>query len=328
MGHTPTPAFHDLIGNLAIGDAPSNLAWLEHNYNNRARVPTAQAQLAQWASRSEHTRAVYLAQQRCTLDIAYGPSGGETLDVFMPHSRLNSGGKPRRSDALKPVVVFIHGGYWRGLDKADHSMLAPALERAVADKTNNGALVVMPNYDLCPSVEIGDIALQMTRAMAWVYQHIHLFGGDANHVSVVGHSAGGHLATMMLACSWQHVQTDAGEHLPKHWIRRAVSLSGLYDLAPLVNAPFIQDDLRLTPQTVSRCSPAYWPKPAKGKLFTAVGSDETDEFVRHNTMMREAWGSKRVPVAEVLHGLNHFSIIEALADQRQDLLDVVRHLLD
>lgn len=298
---------------LAIGDAPTDLQWLQTNYNNRARVPTAPEQLAEWASRSASTRARYAKQQRCTLDVAYGTSAGETLDVFVP--------KPSKQAGPRPVVVFIHGGYWRSLDKADHSFLAPALDQCAGD---NGAVVVVPNYSLCPSVQVDDIALQMTRAMAWVFEHIHSFGGDASRVCVVGHSAGGHLAAMLLGCCWEQVHTSAGKPLPNNWLRRAVSISGLYDLAPLVPAPFLQDDLRLSPQTVQRCSPAYWPEPAKGKLFAVVGGDESDEFLRHNHMMRQVWGSKRVPHTSVLTGLNHFTIVEALANGHPALVKVLQ----
>lgn len=302
---------------LAIGDAPTDLQWLQANYNNRARVPTASRQLADWASRSARTRASYAKHQRCTLDVVYGTSAGETLDVFVP--------KLGKKTDLRPVVVFIHGGYWRSLDKADHSFVVPALEQCVG---TTGAVVVLPNYDLCPSVQVDDIALQMTRAMAWVFEHIRSFGGDANQVSVVGHSAGGHLATMLLGCYWAQVHTSAGKPLPNNWLRRAVSISGLYDLAPLVPAPFLQEDLRLTPQTVQRCSPAYWPRPAKGKLYTVVGGDESQEFLRHNVMMRQAWGKKRVPYTRVVAGLNHFTIVEALAAAQPAMVDLLKRALN
>jgi len=80
-------------------------------YNNRALVPDHADYFARWDSRSRAARA----SLRCELDVAYGPGAMETLDIF----------PARASNA--PVVVFIHGGYWRSLDKADHSFVAPAL---------------------------------------------------------------------------------------------------------------------------------------------------------------------------------------------------------
>jgi len=111
------------------------------------------------------------------LDVPYGDAPSETLDLF----------RTRAPEA--PVFVFIHGGWWRALDKRDYSFVAPALADA-------GALVVMPNYALCPAVSIDAIALQLTRALAWVWRHARAHGGDPRRIVVGGHSAGGHLALM------------------------------------------------------------------------------------------------------------------------------------
>ena len=87
-------------------------AWLERMYNNRALVPDYMDYLQRWAQDSAQVRA----NCPCALDLVYGPEAGETLDVF-PATRPGA--------ALAPVLVFIHGGYWRSLDKSDHSFVAP-----------------------------------------------------------------------------------------------------------------------------------------------------------------------------------------------------------
>ncbi|MCJ7800501.1 MAG: alpha/beta hydrolase, partial [Polaromonas sp.] len=220
----------------------------------------------------------------------------QTLDVF-PASA--SGRSP--ADAA-PVLVFIHGGYWRSLDKADHSFLAPALTEA-------GACVVVPNYDLCPAVSIPDITLQMEQALAWVWRHIGAHGGDPRRITVVGHSAGGHLAAMLLTCDWPACAPD----LPPDLVKNALSISGLYDLAPLLHTPFLKDSLQLTPAQVRLVSPAGLPGPHQGTLYSVAGSSESAEFLRQNQLIRQAWGNKTVPVCKTLDGLNHFSVLEALA---------------
>ena len=138
------------------------------------------------------------------------------------------------------MLVFIHGGYWRSLDKSDHSFIAPAFNA-------RGVCVVMPNYALCPGtaarpVRIADIALQMVRALAWTWRHVAAHGGDPARITVAGHSAGGHLAAMLLGCQWQAVAPD----LPARLVRNALSMSGLYDLRPMRRTPFLADSLRLT----------------------------------------------------------------------------------
>jgi arylformamidase len=247
---------------------------------------------------------------KCTLNIAYGDGPNESLDIF-PASKPNA-----------PVVVFIHGGYWRSLDKADHSFVAPPLH-------DMGACVVVVNYALCPGtaelpVTIPDIAQQMVKAMAWTWHNIAHHGGNPQNVTVAGHSAGGHLAAMLLACDWKHVDPS----IPAHWIQKALSISGLYDLTPLRKTPFLQDSLRLTAKHARMASPALWPRPRKGVLYTVAGGDESPEFLRHNRLIHQVWGARTVPVCEELAGLNHFSIVTDLTKKGTRLSALMKALLD
>ena len=283
-----------------------NAAWFDSMYNNRALVPDHAAYFADWAQTSADARAAL----KCTLDIAYGDGPNETLDIF-PASKPNA-----------PVVVFIHGGYWRSLDKADHSFVAPALH-------DMGACVVVVNYALCPGtaelpVTIPDIAHQMVKAMAWTWQNIADYGGNPKNVSVAGHSAGGHLAAMLLACDWKLVDPS----IPAHWIQKALSISGLYDLTPLRKTPFLQDSLKLTAKHARMASPALWSGPRKGVLYTVAGADESPEFLRHNRLIQQVWGARAVPVCEELAGLNHFSIVADLTKKGTRLSALTKALLD
>ena len=274
-------------------------AWLDAQYNNRARVPEAPQILERWANASALARA----QSDCVLDIPYGSAPGETLDVF----------RAARADA--PVFVFIHGGYWRALDKRDHSFVAPALVDA-------GAMVVVPNYALCPAVTIEQITLQMTQALAWVWRHAQEFGGDPRRIVVGGHSAGGHLTAMMLACQWQQVGAD----LPARVVQGGLAISGVFEMEPIRHTPFLAGDLRLNATSAKRLSPALMPAPA-GPLAAVVGGDESDEFQRQNRLIREAWGDVVVPVCEAIPGTNHFTVLHDLADADARLHRLARGLL-
>ena len=272
---------------------PKTADWHDRMYNNRALVPEHPEFLENWARMSAATRASAKDSQ---IDVPYGDGPREVLDVF-PAAASNA-----------PVLVFVHGGYWRSLDKRDHSFIAPAF-------TQKGVCVVMPNYPLCPGtdarpVTIPDIALGLVQALAWTWRHIAKHGGDPSRITVAGHSAGGHLAAMLLACDWKSVAPD----LPKNLVRNALAVSGLYDLRPLRKTPFLGDSLRLDHADAKRASPALWKAPGSGELFAVVGENESDEFVRQNMLIRAAWGAKRVPVCEALPGLHHFSVVDALAD--------------
>jgi arylformamidase len=276
--------------------------WLDRMYNNRALVPDYARYFQRWDEASARARA----ELPCELDLLYGRGPSETLDVFPAE-----GGK-----GGAPVVFFIHGGYWRSLDKRGHSFVAPAF-------TRRGACVVVPNYALCPMVTIPLITVQMVRALAWTVRNVAQWGGDPSRITVIGHSAGGHLAAMMLSCLWQ--QYDPA--LPADVVRRALSVSGLYDLEPLMHTPMLQSDLRLSPQQVRQASPVLLPPPAQGVLYTVAGGDESAEFLRHNTRIREAWGEERVPVCEPLPGRNHFSVLDALVEPGHRLYELANELV-
>jgi arylformamidase len=288
---------------MPIVSQPASLDahYLDAQYNNRLRVPDfLERHVKLWESRSAHTRASH----PCTLSLPYGGGGPtQTLDVF-PADGSN-----------RPVMVFIHGGYWRSLDKADFSFVASAF-------TREGVCVVVPNYSLCPQVSMKQLVLEQVQALAWVYRNIRQHGGDPARITVLGHSAGGHLAAMLIACQWQRVAPD----LPANLVRNAMSVSGLHDLAPIQKSPYLQTDLCLTNDEVQQCSPAYFPAPA-GKLYAVCGADESDEFLRQNQLIQTAWGEHTVPVREAMLGCNHFSVLEALCESGQRCHGLAMELL-
>ena len=282
-----------------------NPAWLEAQYNNRVRVADHTQVFARWSQAS----ALVRQHPGALLDVAYGGGVGETVDIFP----AAAGTAPA---AGAPVLVFIHGGYWRSLDKAEHSFVAPVFNAA-------GVLVVVPNYALCPAVTVEHIVLQMARLLAWVWAHAAEQGGDPSRIVLVGHSAGGHLATMLLSCRWK----DLAPEMPVQPLQGALSISGLYDLEPLRHTASVQADLRLTPASVTRLSPAFFPRPKGAKLYAVVGLDESEEFLRQNHLIRDVWGPTAVPVCETLPGSNHFTVLNGLADPKARLHELALRLL-
>ena len=273
-------------------------AWLDAQYNNRARVLDHAEYFAQWSRDSKQARDGL----ECVLDVpfidaAIGPAtlAAPTLDVF-PSARPNS-----------PVLLFIHGGWWRSLDKRDHSFIAPPFVQA-------GVTVVIPNYSLCPAVGVDTIAWQMAQALAWTHRHIAEYGSDAQRIVVAGHSAGGHLAAMLLCCDGRKVAAD----LPAQMSTSALSISGVFDMQPLRQTPFLKADLQLTEAMARRVSPAFFPAP-RGQLTAVYGELESEEFARQSRLIQTRWGRSSVPVCEAVPGTNHFSVLNEFANPKSRL---------
>lgn len=246
----------------------------ERLYNARLAIPHYQRIFEGWARASAAVRA----SAPCRLDVAYGPHAMETLDLFLPS------GPPRGT------LMYIHGGYWRSLDKSDASIAAPPFTQA-------GYAVAVVNYALCPAVSVEAIVEQVRRAAAWLAAHHAEWGAPPGRLFACGHSAGGHLAAMLLAT--------------EPTVAAAVCVSALYDLRPLLEVPSVVEATRFTAQSVPALSPALLRPVAGAPLLTALGDDENPGFHAQYEAIRESW--RHVHAGHVAcPGLDHFTILEAL----------------
>ena len=266
---------------------------LEFQYGPRIAVSNTDEILARWAAESE----AYYAESDCVRDIAYGPRAEETLDIFKPAGADNA-----------PVLIFIHGGYWRALDKKDHAFLPKPFVDA-------GVLVVSINYTLCPEVTIEEITRQARAACTWVWRNAKSYGGDPDRLHVFGHSAGGHLTAAVATTDWP--EFEAG--LPKDLLKSATPISGLFDLQPILLIS-VNDDVHLDPDSAVRCSPANSDPSHDMPMTVAVGGAETDEFRRQSQYLCEKWGGKLASIDYMeSDGANHFTVIENMVDPNDPL---------
>lgn len=268
-------------------------------YNNRDLVPDWARHFEAWTQGSARARGT----MTCHLDLRYGAGPGETLDLF----------PARKGDGS--CMMFIHGGYWRAMDKRDFSFLAPAWVDA-------GVSLAIVNYDLCPAVTVEEIVRQMLRASRWLWLHAERYGMDEDRLYVSGHSAGGHLTAMMMAALWPSF--DA--RLPKDLFKGGLAISGIYDLRPLVQAAWLNADLKLDEASALHVSPAFLPPATRAPVMTAVGGDESSEFRRQNALLAERWRgvfAGNVPMP----GRNHFSVMDELASPASPLFQGARRLM-
>ena len=274
----------------AISDT-DKAAYYTKQYNARAGIPDHPQIFERWQRESALVRRTHAG----LLDIPIGDAAKERLDFYPAH----------RPDA--PLLVFIHGGWWRSLDKSDFTFIVPGYRRA-------GFNVALTNYTLAPEASIDEIVLQQLRALTWLYKNAEGLEFDRQRMVVAGHSAGAHLAAMMMAAHWP--LWDAA--LPPDLVRGGVLMSGLYDLDPVVHTSFVNVDLKLDPASALKLSPGHMPQSHPAPFLTSVGDLESDEFKRQTALIASQWQSQhRGDVA--LDGYNHLTICDAFGDTTHPL---------
>jgi arylformamidase len=264
----------------------SDRATLDAQYNNRALVPDHQRHLDAFARDSAALREVAEAR----LDLAYGDGPKQAIDLFLP---------PACGDA--PLLVFIHGGYWQGLDRKDFSFVAKPFLAA-------GTAVAVIGYDLAPAVDMDRIADQVRDALIWLHRHGAAHGAHGDRLVVTGHSAGGHLTAMALATDWERLGA------PGDLIAAGAPISGLFDLEPIRRC-YLNEVLGLDPAQAARLSPLHLPPHGKAPVLVTVGGDESEAFLDQSARYAAHLQGGGIDVAHAVQpGLNHFTVVRALAD--------------
>jgi len=259
---------------------------IERGYNNRAAVPDHQRSLDEWLARSQSAREAL----RPSIDVRYGASDDETLDLYLPR-------QPARG-----TLTYIHGGWWRSLDKSDYGFVAPAFVAA-------GYAVALINYTLCPHGTIANAVEQCRRALLWLIGEGPGRGAPAPLV-IGGHSAGGHLTAMMYTTDWR------AQGLARTPFTGGASLSGVHELAPLVRFSH-NVDFRLDDAEARRMSPAATQPLTDAPLLLAVGANETSEFVRQTDLLWDAWPRNHpagLPAPMHIRGRHHYDVVLDYAD--------------
>jgi len=259
---------------------------LDAQYNLRPLVPDFQNHFDAWARDSEAARAAHPPRT-----LAYGPHPRARADLFVPAESAAGGA---------PVLVFVHGGYWRLFDRHSFSFVAPAF-------LSHGIAVAVVEYPLAPEAGLPTIVAHVRDAVAHLAANAGAFGLDAGRLAVAGHSAGGHLAAMVAAADW------AARGLPADTVKGMLGISGLYDLEP-IRLSFLNADLKLEPTDDAALSPARLAPRLAGPAVAAVGGLETDEYHRQTRALAAAWDRQASIRPTVVEGRHHFDILAALAE--------------
>lgn len=262
---------------------------LNRQYDAAGTVPSVDPYFERFATESVRERAKLERE----LDIAYGRGERERLDLFPA------------PDSGAPLFIFIHGGYWRRLDKSFFSFVAGPIARA------GGATAVI-NYPLAPDATLDEIVRSTRSALAWLVKNAHRANADPKRFFAGGHSAGGQLAGMLA--------TDER-------IRGIFPISGLFDLEP-VRLSHANEWLNLDDESAQRNSPMLHLPAHKPRLVASAGGAETDEFHRQSRSYVDAWSKLGGPATYLEPaGHNHFSIVLEFSDEESDLTQALLGML-
>ncbi len=263
---------------------------LDQQLNLRARWPSHQEILDNCAQESARTREAIANKEV----LRYGPHPLQTLDLFQPEA----GADP------VPLLIFIHGGYWQGLDKSDFSHLAPPFLAA-------GIAFASINYRLAPQVSLAEICTDVTDAIDHLQSRVGALGCLDHDFVLAGHSAGGHLVMQEMVRERRAV---ARGEMDRPRTAALLSLSGLFDLEPLRHS-YQQMVLSIDERQVGELSPLRNAPASAPPVLVAVGDQETAEFVRQQNALVTLWQALDLPIEGLkISGRDHFSVVDVLTN--------------
>lgn len=256
---------------------------IESHYFFSARYP--ERQLVYDAI--DHLSANVRATHACTLDVPYGGHPLERADLFMG-----------RADA--PLLVFIHGGYWRSMDKRAFAFVAGPF-------TKLGYSVAVLNYPLAPEIPLAGIVASVIRALCWLNDAGRAQLPRFSSIVLAGHSAGGHLAALAAA-------SFEGSGRVGSPVAGCACISGIFDLEPLMKTS-LASRIGLTSDDVKTLSPIAL-QPFDGWMILGVGEEETPGFIDSQT--------KRFAACRALQGLKTTVTLLSAGNHYTVLMDLVR----
>ena len=275
--------------------------YLESQYNVASTRAGFEQVIEDWAKRS----LAYRSKSAGFSQYAYGNREREVIDLY-----------PAR-EKHAPVMVYLHGGYWQRGDRSLYGFLAEPLVKT-------GVNVAIVGYPLCPSASLRQIVDSVRNAIIWLWKNGHEQGMDPERMIVVGHSAGGHLATMVQATDWPAIDPSVAER-PCSGV---VAISGLYWLEPLRETA-LNELLQLSNDDVRWLSPVEKQPQTDVPVAAVVGSAETAEFFKQADRLEMRWKQYDVHIdRHVEPDADHFDIIYHLADPQSALFDLVSSYIE
>ena len=272
-------------------------------YNLRVKRPDYEVTvIPSWIERS----LIAQTTLNTMLDVPYGDGEKQKIDIF------------RVKDPNAPTLIYFHGGYWQRGDKSIYSFLAPSFN-------SEGVNFITVGYDLCPTVSITQISSQAREAIAFIWRKAKILGVNRDQITVMGHSAGGHITQMMMGTNWNEFSND----FPADLLKAGVPISPLSYLEPVRLTEILNTNIRMNAAEAEAESPLInHPPSTNASQLVIVGGNETEEFHRQAHMYVDAFASDdRAIEMYIVPNSDHFDELNVMAERTSPVFSKTLRIL-
>ena len=265
---------------------------IEYSFNPRLSVPNYETYLSDSKLKAKIAENNLIGKT----DIKYGKATLQKLDVFYKNNTSNL-----------PIHIFIHGGYWRALDKSYHTHMAiPFVEKQIC--------FFNINYELCPKVKLSEIKNQIIEAILWIYRNAAKFKANNQNIVISGHSAGAHLASLMLSVDWKKYG------LNNAFLKGIALVSGIYETERVLDLD-INKEIRLTKEEAKKNDPHRMIPKIIIPTIISYGEKEPELWKKQSIDYMSFLNKNRFNCKEIVcENDNHFSLIDTLSNYKHLLV--------
>jgi len=225
----------------------------------------------------------------------YGQHPRQTMEVF----------KADRGKTGRGLAIFIHGGFWRAMEREQSRFMAtPFLKRGID--------CIIIEYRLMPEFRLADLVEDTAAALRHIASISRSAGLSGNRI-IAGHSAGAHLAVHGTALA-----QSQGLALPNDAL---LLFSGVYDIFPVAQTD-IGDELKMSQAEVAQWSIYSGASTNNQPAVFVVGNDETDEFKRQTYLGAQMLGQDNQENIFIVENANHLTLLTSFC-QNDQLFDTI-----
>ena len=264
---------------------------IERHYNPRVSVKNYKFYLNSSLKQAK-VASKYMNNEK---DIFYGDGKLQNLDVYYKKNKI-----------LQPLHIFVHGGYWRALDKSYSSHMATPFY-------NNNIVFFNINYDLCPNVKLTDIKNQVIKAILWIYKNAKRYNADNKNITISGHSAGAHLVSLMLGVDWNCY------NIPLNVFKGISLISGIFNTEIVLDLK-VNNEIGLTKKEAVKNNSFYISPFLKPQVLLSYGSYEPKLWKAQTIEFNKFLKKNKISTYLIeCKNQNHFTIIDYVSRGRSIL---------